>query len=101
MTNPGTAEACRVEAASRLRLGHHNGATKALRGAAFWDPLQPQVRLDAAFVAERSGDAARAMAEYEAALRLSPGHPVAHFNLGVLFHRLERYPDAKRWRCHS
>ena len=94
MTNPSTAEACRKAAASRVQLGHHNAAEKALRSAVAWDPLEPQSRLDLAFRADQTGDTRRAIEEYAAALRVSPGHHLALFNLGVLFHRLERYQDA-------
>jgi tetratricopeptide (TPR) repeat protein len=48
------------------------------------NPLEASVRNDLGVLAARAGDSERANEEFRSALAMSPGHPLATWNLGIL-----------------
>lgn len=53
-------------------------------------------RFSLALALLKQGDTTEALAETREAVRLAPGEPAAHFNLGNTYALLGRYPEAIR-----
>ena len=52
--------------------------------------------MDLATALAQSGDTAQAISEYQSALRLEPDSAATHMNLGEMFLRANRPPDAAK-----
>lgn len=62
-------------------------------------PFQASTRLAAGQLAETRGDKARAIAQYNEAVRIDPNCKEAYYRLGVLYCAVQHYPDAiKAWK---
>lgn len=62
-------------------------------------PFNASTRLAAGQLAESRGDKARALAQYNEAVRIDPNCTDAYYRLGVLYCGVKHYPDAiKAWK---
>jgi tetratricopeptide (TPR) repeat protein len=67
-----------------------------LQRAATFRPKDGTVRMIYGIFLARTGQQDRALAQYQEALRLAPGSPETHYNVGLLMFDMRRYGEAKK-----
>lgn len=61
------------------------------------EPSNVPARIDYAYTLLRMGKSEEAVAETKTALKKEPDHPIATFNLGVIYYQLGQMEEAKIW----
>ncbi len=61
------------------------------------DPKNVPARIDYAYTLLRMNKADEAIAETKRALQNEPNHPIATFNLGVIYYQIGNMSEAKQW----
>lgn len=82
-------------AATVTRNGVWNDALRLWSDAAAKSPAHPAVRVNLGAEYVRVGDDARALAEFETAIRLQPDYALAYYNVGLLHRGRGEYPQAR------
>jgi arylsulfatase A-like enzyme/tetratricopeptide (TPR) repeat protein len=83
-----------IRAEMYFAAGRAAEAATDLKAAIALTPAEPVLHFNLAQAAERNGDVASAIANYQEEIRIAPQSIDAYLNLGMLYFRLQRFDDA-------